>query len=221
MKYFVAVAGNIGAGKSSLTALLAQRLGWEAFYEPVEENPYLVDFYQDMRRWGFQSQVFFLARRLRHYRGILEHSGSVIQDRSVYEDAEIFACNLYRRGYMSERDWDSYYDLYQAVVTLLPPPNLVVYLQTSVSGLIQRISRRGRELEQTINPEYLAQLNDLYEEWISGFNLCPVLTVATDDLDFAHDPRHFEQIVQRITDRLQGKEDIRLGTEKTSTNPRE
>ncbi|MCL4504582.1 MAG: deoxynucleoside kinase [Chloroflexi bacterium] len=210
MKYFVAVAGNIGAGKSSLAGLLAHKLGWEAFFEPVEENPYLADFYADMPRWGFQSQVFFLARRLRHYRGLLNHPGSVIQDRSVYEDAEIFAYNLYRQGYMSERDWNSYHDLYEAVMTLLPPPNLVVYLRTSVATLANRIARRGRELEHNISPDYLAQLNDMYEAWIAGFNLCPVLTIATDDLDFAHDSAHLDQIARRITDRLQGKEVITL-----------
>ncbi|HEY3291255.1 MAG TPA: deoxynucleoside kinase, partial [Anaerolineae bacterium] len=208
MKYFVAVAGNIGAGKSSLAGLLAHKLGWEAFFEPVEENPYLADFYTDMPRWGFHSQVFFLARRLRQYRsnaathGLLDRPGSVIQDRSVYEDAEVFACNLYRQGHMSDRDWASYHDLYEAVVTLLPPPNLIVYLQASVSTLVRRINQRGRMLEQTISPSYLAQLNDLYEQWIAGFNLCPVLTIATDDLDFTREPAHLDLIARRITDRL-------------------
>lgn len=210
MKYFVAVAGNIGAGKTSLAALLAQKLAWEPFFEPVEENPYLADFYRDMPRWGFHSQVFFLARRLRQYRGLLDRPGSIIQDRSVYEDAEVFACNLYRQGSMSERDWQSYHDLYEAVVNLLPPPNLVVYLQTAVPTLVRRIARRGRDLEQTISAEYLSQLDELYESWIAGFNLCPVLTVATDDLDFAHDAAHLDQIAQRILDRLQGKETITL-----------
>lgn len=210
MKYFVAVAGNIGAGKSSLAGLLARKLGWEAFFEPVEENPYLADFYTDMPRWGFHSQVFFLARRLRQYRtnaaarGLLDRPGSVIQDRSVYEDAEIFACNLHRQGYMSARDWASYHDLYEAIVTLLPPPNLIVYLQASVSTLVRRINQRGRMLEQTISPEYLAQLNDLYEQWIAGFNLCPVLTIATDDLDFTREPAHLDQIARSIIDRLNG-----------------
>jgi deoxyadenosine/deoxycytidine kinase len=210
MKYFVAVAGNIGAGKSSLAAGLAHKLGWEAFFEPVEENPYLADFYQDMQRWGFHSQVFFLSRRLSHYRGLLDRPGSVIQDRSVYEDAEVFARNLYRQGYMSERDWQSYHDLYGAVTNLLPPPNLVVYLQTSVPTLVKRIQQRGRDLERTITPDYLTQLNELYEQWIAGFNLCPVLTVTTDDFDFAHDTAHLDQIAQRITERLQGRETLML-----------
>jgi deoxyadenosine/deoxycytidine kinase len=210
MKYFVAVAGNIGAGKSSLAGLLADKFGWEAFFEPVEENPYLADFYTDMSRWGFHSQVFFLARRLRQYRtnaasfGLLDRPGSVIQDRSVYEDADIFAYNLHRQGFMSARDWASYHDLYEAVATLLPPPNLIVYLRASVATLVQRISQRGRALEQTISPDYLSQLNDLYEQWIAGFNLCPVLTIATDALDFAHEPAHLDLIARRITDRLHG-----------------
>ncbi len=212
MKYFVATAGNIGAGKTSLVALLARKLGWQAFFEPVEENPYLVDFYQDMRRWGFQSQVFFLARRLRHYRGLLDFPGSVIQDRSVYEDAEVFACNLYRQGYMSERDWGAYRDLYESIMSLLPPPNLVVYLQTSVPTLVRRIAQRGRDLERTITPEYLAQLNGLYEQWIDHFSLCPVLTIATDNLNFMQDPAHLDQIARRITDRLQGRETLTLGS---------
>ena len=202
MKNFVAIAGNIGAGKSSLAGLLAQKFGWEAFFEPVEENPYLADFYLDMPRWGFHSQVFFLARRLHHYRGIMARPGSVIQDRSVYEDAEIFARNLYRRGAMSERDWNTYHDLYDATINLLPPPNLVVYLQTSVDTLVKRIAMRGRALEQSISPDYLWQLNTLYEEWIAGFTLCPVLTIATDDLDFAHDAVQLDQIARRIDECL-------------------
>jgi deoxyadenosine/deoxycytidine kinase len=210
MKYFVAVAGNIGAGKTSLASRLAEALGWEPFFETVEENPYLADFYHDMPRWSFHSQIFFLARRLRHYRSLLDRPGSVVQDRSVYEDAEIFACNLYRQGYMSERDWNSYRDLYEAVVTLLPPPNLLVYLQTSVPELVRRISQRGRDFERNIDPAYLEQLNALYEEWVARFSLCPVLTVPTDHLDFAHDPAHLDQIAQRIQDRLQGKEVIAL-----------
>jgi deoxyadenosine/deoxycytidine kinase len=205
-KYFVAVAGNIGVGKSSLTTLLAQRLGWEPFFEAVAENPYLADFYADMPTWSFHSQVFFLSRRLYDYRALMEHPTSVLQDRTVYEDGELFARYLYRRGLMSARDWASYHDLYSAVSTLLPPPDLVVYLQASVGTLMHRIGMRGREFERQISEEYLAQLNDLYDEWVQGFNLCPVLTIATDNLDCVQSAEHLDIIAARIEDRLRGKE---------------
>jgi deoxyadenosine/deoxycytidine kinase len=210
-KYFVAVAGNIGVGKSSLTTLLAQRLGWEPFFETVVENPYLADFYKEMKAWSFHSQVFFLSRRLHDHRALMEHPTSVLQDRTVYEDAEIFARNLYRQGLLSERDWASYWDLYTSVALLLPPPNLVVYLQASVDTLLQRISLRGRDFERNINPEYLGQLSKLYDEWVAGFNLCPVLTIATDQMDFVQKPEHLDIIAERIEDRLRGKEVVRLG----------
>ena len=210
MKYYIAVAGNIGVGKSSLTELLAERLGWEPFYEAVAENPYLSDFYGDMRRWSFHSQVFFLSRRLRHHYDLLNHPGSVIQDRSVYEDAEIFARNLYNGGNMSEADWQTYYDLYELATTIVRPPNLVVYLQATVPTLLSRIELRGRDFERSIQPEYIAQLNELYEDWTARFNLCPVLTINTDGMDFVHNPEHMEQIARRIRDRLQGKETITL-----------
>ena len=210
MKYYIAVAGNIGVGKSSLTELLAERLGWEPFYEAVAENPYLSDFYQDMQRWSFHSQVFFLSRRLRHHYDLLNRPGSVIQDRSVYEDAEIFARNLFNGGNMSEADWRTYYDLYELATTIVRPPNLVVYLQASLPTLLGRIALRGRDFERAIQPEYIAQLNDLYEDWTSRFNLCPVLTINTDGMDFVHNAAHMEQIARRIRDRLQGKETITL-----------
>jgi deoxyadenosine/deoxycytidine kinase len=210
MKYFVAVAGNIGVGKSSLTSLLAQKLGWEPFFEAVVENPYLADFYSDMQRWSFHSQIFFLSRRLRHHRSLLDRPGSVIQDRSVYEDAEVFARNLFNSGHMTERDWQSYRNLYEVLATLLPPPDLVVYLQASVPTLLNRIALRGRDFEHSITPDYLSQLNALYDRWVAGFNLCPVLTVATDNLDFVQYDAHLDQIARRIHDRLQGKELITL-----------
>jgi deoxyadenosine/deoxycytidine kinase len=209
-KYFVAIAGNIGVGKSSLTTLLAERLGWEPFIEAVVENPYLADFYRDMRRWSFNSQVFFLSRRLHDHKALMDHPTSVLQDRTVYEDAEIFARNLYRQGYMSERDWGSYWDLYRSVASLLPPPNLVVYLQASVATLLKRIDLRGRDFEREIGGDYLGRLNDLYDEWVAGFNLCPVLTIATDDLDFVQKPPHLDKIAGRIEDRLRGKEVLRF-----------
>lgn len=210
MNLYVAVAGNIGVGKSSLVSLLSERLGWEPFFEAVSENPYLADFYKDMPRWSFHSQVFFLSRRLRHHAALLQRPGPVLQDRTVYEDAQIFARNLFVQGYMSERDWQSYTDLYETLTQLLPPPKLVVYLQASVPTLMSRIALRGRDYEHGISARYLEQLNSLYDEWVAGFNLCPVLTVATDNLDFVNYSAHLDQIAQRIMDRLQGKELLTL-----------
>lgn len=216
-KKFVVVAGNIGVGKSTLVELLSSRLGWQPFYEPEGENPYLADFYRDMRAWAFHSQVFFLTRRLRTHRQLLDHPTSVIQDRSMYEDAEVFASNLYHQGLMAERDYSSYRALYQVLSEFLPPPDLVVYLRASVETLIQRIQQRGRNYEQSISAEYLAQINDLYEAWITNFNLCPVLTVPSDDLDYVAHNAHLDLIVRKIDEKLTGKdvvvfqpEDLRL-----------
>ena len=208
MKRFVAIAGNIGVGKSTLTALLRQQLNWEPFFEAVKDNPYLVDFYKDMRRWSFHSQIYFLSRRLRHHWQLLQRTNSVIQDRTVYEDAEIFARNLYQQDLMDERDYRSYCELYEVVTTVLPPPDLIVYLRASVPTLQDRIQRRGRPFERDIAASYLEQLNQLYEEWIDGFSLCPVLTVPSDDLDFVLNPDHLELITEKILEKLQGREEV-------------
>jgi len=194
-KYFVAIAGNIGVGKSTLTKLLSEALDWQPFYEANAENPYLADFYMDMGRWSFHSQVFFLGKRLEHHRLLLDHPNSVIQDRTVYEDAEVFARNLYEQGKMSERDYDAYRRLYQAISAFLPPPDLIIYLQASVDTLTAHIARRGREFEQNISPEYLTRLNRLYDGWIEGWSLCPVLRVDVDNLDFERDLNDFEEIL--------------------------
>jgi deoxyadenosine/deoxycytidine kinase len=207
-KKFVAIAGNVGVGKSTLTQLLADRLGWEAFYEAVDENPYLADFYGDMRAWSFHSQVFFLSRRLKHHRQLLDRPHSVLQDRSVYEDAEIFARNLYQQGSMTERDWDTYSELYNALVNFLPAPDLVIYLRASADTLKDRIRRRGREFEQDIDPLYLQRLNTLYEEWISRFTLSPVLIVPADSLDFVTYSTHLDLIVSKIRERLEGSDEV-------------
>ncbi|HNR95512.1 MAG: Deoxyadenosine/deoxycytidine kinase [Chloroflexi bacterium ADurb.Bin180] len=206
MKKFIAVAGNIGVGKSTLTAMLAEKLAWEPFYEAVDDNPYLADFYANMQQWSFHSQVFFLSRRLRHHRQILDRPGTVVQDRSVYEDAEVFAENLFRQGNMSERDYRTYRELYTAMRLFLPPPDLVVYLRASVPVLIKRIRKRGRDFERQVSAEYLGQLNQLYEEWIDRFSLCPVLTVPADNLDFVQYNSHMELIAAKIVDKLSGKE---------------
>ena len=208
MKKFIAVAGNIGVGKSTLVSMLCQRLEWQPFYEPVADNPYLADFYSDMRTWAFHSQVFFLTRRLRSHVELSQHPGSVVQDRSVYEDAEIFAQNLFLQGHIQPRDYRTYRELYETAVQLLPPPDLMIYLRASVPTLVERISHRGRDYERTIAPEYLQSLNDLYESWISGFVLCPVLTLPTDDLDNVAHSRHLKLIVRKIEEKLTGNEEV-------------
>jgi deoxyadenosine/deoxycytidine kinase len=207
-KRFIAVAGNIGVGKSTLVEFLANRLGWSPFYEPVSENPYLADFYRDMTAWAFQSQIFFLTRRLSTHRALLDHPTSAIQDRSVYEDAEVFAYNLFLQGNMAERDYLSYRELYHVLAQFLPPPDLVVYLRASVPTLVERISQRGRDYEKEIEPEYLQRLNDLYETWIDTFTLCPVLTVPSDDLDYVAHDSHLDLIVEKIMDKIVGKEEV-------------
>lgn len=208
MKHFVAVAGNIGVGKSTLVGKLAEHKSWQPYFEPVAENPYLEDFYTDMKAWAFQSQVFFLTHRLSMHLALLENPESVIQDRSVYEDAEIFATNLYRQGQMGERDFSSYRKLYALLSEMLRPPDLVIYLRASVPTLQRRISARGRDFESNIEDAYLEQLNQLYEQWIANFSLCPVLTVPTDQMDFVAHNGHFELIVEKMEERLTGKKEV-------------
>jgi deoxyadenosine/deoxycytidine kinase len=208
MKKFVAVAGNIGVGKSTLVEKICQHLAWEPFYEPVAENPYLADFYEDMPAWAFHSQVFFLTHRLRAHHQLAKHPNSVLQDRSVYEDAEIFAQNLYLQGHILERDFQTYRELYETVIEFLPPPDLVIYLRATVETLLGRIARRGRDYERTISRDYLNSLNLLYENWIAHFTLCPVLTIPADDLDYVAHNGHLRLIVQKIDEKLTGKEEV-------------
>ena len=216
MKKFVAVAGNIGVGKSTLVGMLCDRLEWQPFYEPVSENPYLADFYADMAAWAFHSQVFFLTRRLRIHYELSQHPGSVIQDRSLYEDAEIFAQNLYLQGLMQERDYLSYRELYETAIQLLPPPDLMIYVRASVPTLMNRISKRGRDYERTITPEYLQSLNDLYETWISNFVLCPVLTIPADDMDYVAHSGHLNLIVEKVDEKLTGNEEVLFNEEEVA-----
>jgi deoxyadenosine/deoxycytidine kinase len=197
--HFIAIAGNIGAGKSTLTRMLAQHFGWQPFYEANAENPYLADFYDDMQRWSFHSQVFFLSKRLEHHRQLVDYPGSVVQDRTVYEDAEIFAANLYQQGNIAGRDYDTYRRLYEAISAFLPPPDLVIYLQTGVDTLMEHIARRGRDYEQNITREYITSLNQLYDAWIDGWTACPVLRVNMDNgFDFQRNPAHFELVVRNV-----------------------
>jgi deoxyadenosine/deoxycytidine kinase len=218
VKKFVAVTGNIGVGKSTLVELLCARLGWQPYYEPVAENPYLEDFYADMRSWAFHSQVFFVAHRLRSHRDLLDHPTSVIQDRTVYEDAEIFAKNLYLQGNISKRDYATYRDLFGLLTDMLAPPDLVVYLRASVPTLQERIELRGRGYESQISAAYLDQLNLLYEEWIEGFSFCPVLTVPADDMNYVNYPGHLDLIVEKIEERLTGKEEVLFDPEEIANH---
>ena len=208
MKKFITVAGNIGAGKSTLVGLLGSHLGWEPYFEPMANNPYLADFYADMPQWGFHSQIFFLSHRLHVYHELDQCGDSVILDRSLYEDAEIFANNLYINGIMSERDFNTYQSLYHSLLDFLPVPDLVVYLRASVDTLLERISKRGRTYEKSISRDYLEQLNGSYEKWIAGFSLCPILTIPADNLDFVSKPTHMDLILQKVKEKIAGKDEV-------------
>lgn len=201
-KVFVAVAGNIGAGKSSLTHLLSLRYGWKPFFESVEDNPYLNDFYADMKRWSFNLQVYFLSNRFRSHKAITEGPESVILDRVIYEDAEIFARNLYEIGNMEQRDYENYVALYDVMTEYLRPPDLLIYLRANVDTLVQQISLRGRDFEQSIKKEYLEQLNRHYESWIARYKKGPLLVVESDELDFVNKQEDLEQLVRMIEGKL-------------------
>jgi deoxyadenosine/deoxycytidine kinase len=182
---FVVVAGNIGVGKSTLVARLARRLDWQAAHEPNDENPYLADFYQDMPRWGFHSQVFFLTRRLEQHNRIVLAQRPTLQDRSVYEDAEIFARALHAQDSLTGRDWALYCDLYQTMAEIIRPPDLVIYLRASVDTLLARIAQRGREYERGIARGYLETLNSLYDAWAGRFSRAPLRVIEADLLDWS------------------------------------
>jgi deoxyadenosine/deoxycytidine kinase len=206
MNKFVAVAGNIGVGKSTLARCMEERLGWQPFYEAVVDNPYLADFYADMPRYAFHSQIFFLTRRLHAHRSLLDAEGTVVQDRSVYEDAEVFARNLYLQGAMGERDYRTYDELYHVLTEFLPPPDLIVYLRASVDTLLRRIAQRGRDYEKKISPRYLTQLNVLYEEWVDSFSRSPVLRVPSDRLDFVQNDGDLDLVLSKVQDTLRGNQ---------------
>ncbi len=201
-KVFLAVAGNIGAGKSSLTNLLSLRFGWKPFFESVEDNPYLNDFYADMRRWSFNLQVYFLSNRFRSHKAITEGPESVILDRVIYEDAEIFARNLFEIGMMDRRDYENYVALYDVMTEYLRPPDLLIYLRANVDTLLKQISLRGRDFERTIKREYLEQLNKHYESWIARYKKGPLLIVESDQLDFVNKQEDLEKIVGMIERKL-------------------
>lgn len=204
----VLVAGNIGAGKTSITQRLGERLGWQTGFESVADNPYLADFYADMRAWSFHLQIFFLGHRAEQHLEMAASPRSAIIDRSIYEDYHIFARALHHLGNVSERDYFSYRRLYELVIRSLPRPDLLIYLKAPVSVLAERIHRRARAIESGITTDYLALLDSFYEDWLVAFDLCPVLTIRSDDLDFVNKPQHLDIVVQRVQDTLAGREEL-------------
>ena len=202
----VLVSGNIGAGKTSLTERLGARLGWLAAFESVADNPYLPDFYADMKTWSFHLQVFFLGHRAQQHLNLTADPQSAIADRSIYEDAYIFARALHHLGNLSERDYLAYRRVFDLVTAGLPSPDLLIYLKCPVSVLMARIHQRAREMESGITEEYLSLLESFYADWMHTFDICPVLTIPSDNIDFVNKPGHLDIVVQRIQDKLAGKE---------------
>ncbi len=200
---YIAVAGNIGAGKSSLTGLLSKHFNWQAFYESVDDNPYLADFYEDMLRWSFNLQIYFLSSRFRHQKEMLEQEISLIQDRTIYEDVEIFAKNLHEMNLMSDRDFNNYEALFREMSHYLRPPDLLIYLRAQVPTLVRQIQQRGRDYENTIRIDYLERLNRLYEDWIDRYPY-EKLIIDTDDLDFVNNPEDLGKIIELIEQRIYG-----------------
>ena len=207
-KKLIVVAGNIGAGKTSLTERIGQRLGWRTDFESVADNPYLPEFYGDMRTWSFHLQIFFLGHRADQYLDAARDPRSAILDRSIYEDAHIFSRALHHMGNLSERDYLAYRKLFDLVVDSLPVPNLLVYLKCPTRILMERIRKRARNIETGISAEYLSLLESFYDEWLLSFDMCPVLTIPTNDVDFVHRPQALELVVERINEKLGGKEEI-------------
>ncbi len=200
---FIAIAGNIGAGKSSLTDLLANYFGWKALYEPADDNPYLSDFYEDMMRWSFNLQIYFLSSRFHQQKRIYQQSKNVIQDRSIYEDVEIFARNLHNMGLMSDRDFDNYEALFHEMTDYLQPPTLLIYIRAEVPTLVRQIQQRGREYENTIRIEYLERLNRLYEEWIERYPH-EKLIIDSDNIDFVNKQEDLGKVIELTEQRLFG-----------------
>jgi deoxyadenosine/deoxycytidine kinase len=207
-KRMIVLAGNIGAGKTSLTERLGARLDWQTAFESVADNPYLPDFYKDMRAWSFHLQIFFLGHRAQQYLDLAAAPQSAILDRSIYEDAYIFSRALHHMGNLNERDYLAYRRVFDLVVGHLPPPDLLIYLKAPVPVLVERIHRRARDIEGGITPEYLTLLDSFYDDWLRVFDACPVLTIRTDDLDFVHEARHLDIVVERIQDKLAGREEL-------------
>ncbi len=205
-RHFVVVAGNIGSGKTTLTKKISERLDWKPHFESVSDNPYLSDFYGDMARWSFPLQVYFLTHRFNTHKLIENSFSSSVQDRSIYEDANIFARALFEQGDLEERDYLNYKTLYESMIQYLSAPTLMIFLKRSVPKLMGRIKQRGRDYEQSIPQDYIARLNNYYDDWYSSYNLGKSLIVDTDELDFLDNEDHFNKLIQKIYDSIDQKE---------------
>ena len=200
----VAVAGNIGAGKTTLTEMLSKHYKWIPQFEDVDHNPYLMDFYEDMPRWSFNLQIFFLNSRLNQLLEIQEGTETVIQDRTIYEDANIFAPNLHDMGLMAKRDFENYYKFFQTLKTMVQPPDLLIYLKASVPTLVSQIQKRGREYEENIRLDYLKKLNEYYNKWIDNYNEGPLLVIDVDKNKFGENEEHLGEIISKVDSQLFG-----------------
>ena len=200
----IAIAGNIGAGKTTLTELLSRHYKWIPQFEDVDHNPYLYDFYEDMPRWSFNLQIYFLNNRLNQLLEIQKGNETVIQDRTIYEDAHIFAPNLHEMGLMSKRDFENYFRFFETLRQMVNPPDLLIYLQASVPTLVGQIQRRGREYEENIRLDYLKRLNEFYNKWIESYKEGPLLVIDIDKNNFADNEEHLGEIIQKIDSQLYG-----------------
>jgi len=200
----VAIAGNIGAGKTTLTELLGKHFGWEVHYETTEDNPYLSDFYMEMKRWSFNLQVYFLSNRYQQILRIQQGPRTVIQDRTIFEDAYIFAPNLAAMGLMEQRDYENYRNLFEVIVSQIKPPDLLIYLRASIPTLVEHIHRRGRDYEGSISIDYLKRLNERYDAWIDQYKTGKLLVINADDLDFEHNKEHLAKVLENVQAELHG-----------------
>ncbi len=200
----IAIAGNIGSGKTTLTSMLAKHYGWKSLFEDVDENPYLEDFYQDMKRWSFNLQIYFLNSRFNQVLDIRNGSDTVVQDRTIYEDATIFAPNLHDMGLMTARDFDNYQSLFKLMTSLIQPPDLLIYLKASVPTLVSQIQKRGREYENAIRLDYLAGLNERYDKWIEGYSSGKMLIIDRDKINFHERPEDMSYVIDKVDAQLYG-----------------
>ncbi len=198
MPTFLAIAGNIGAGKTCLAKKLSHHLGWELFNEPFQDNPYLELFYEDMKRWAFHTETSFLSHRLINHIEVLNRKTNIIQDRCIYEGAEIFVKNLYETGHLSKTDWDTYNHLYQSLIKTIAPPDLIVYIKSTPERCLANIKKRGRDLDKNVEPQYIHNLDRIYNEWHQNFKACPILIANADNCEFIANDDDFHQLIDKI-----------------------